>query len=170
MRPVSSGLAEMRSSGRTCMEELRSRIWRISLLPPSGSKSSCKWKTTTAVRFFGHHARTGSILIMTTDGFLKAARFPKMNEESSRRNVDNWNALRGLPWDVTETGAPSATTSNHPSAFDATSALCHKGRLEEMRCDDRLLGVFGHSCSREDIKTSHGTMMDKDWRANGARF
>ena len=149
-------------------EETRCRIWRISLLPPSGSKSSCKWKTTTAVRFFGHHARTGSILIMTTDGVLKAARFRKMNEES-RRNVDNWNALRGLPWGVTETGAPSATTSNHPSAFDATSALCHKDRLEEMRCDDRLLGVFGHSCSREDIKTSHGTMMDKDWRANGAR-
>ena len=32
--------------------------------------------------FLGHHARTGSILIMTTDGVVKAAGFPRMNEES----------------------------------------------------------------------------------------
>ena len=34
------------------------------------------------------------------------------------------------------------TTANHPSAFDATSVLCHQGRLEEIRCDGRLLSVF----------------------------
>ena len=51
-------------------------------------------------------------------------------------------------WDVTETGGrsctgfPSPTTSNHPFAVDATSAPRHKGRLEEIRCDDRLLSVF----------------------------
>ena len=60
-----------------------------------------------------------------------------MNEES-RWNVDNCNALRGLPWDVTEPGAEatevSLTTSNHPSAFDATSALRHKDRIEEIHC------------------------------------
>ena len=46
-------------------------------------------------RYLGHHARTGSILIMTTEGVVKAAGFRRMNEES-RWNVDNWNALRGL--------------------------------------------------------------------------
>ena len=30
-----------------------------------------------------------------------------MNEEN-RWNVENWNALRGLPWDATETGAEAA--------------------------------------------------------------
>ena len=88
-------------------------------------------------RFLGHHARTGSILIMTIDGVVKAAGGRKMNEES-RRNVGKLNALRGLPWDVPDTGAeaavyPSAMTSNHPSAFDSTSAPRHKGRLEEIR-------------------------------------
>ena len=95
-------------------------------------------------RDLGHHARTGSILIMTTEEVVEAAGFRRMNEEN-RWSVEHWNALRGLPWDVTETGAeaaPSPTTSNHSSALDATSGLCHKGRLEEIRCDDRLLTVF----------------------------
>ena len=35
-----------------------------------------------------------------------------------------------------------STTSNHPSAFDATSALCHKERLEEVQCDDWIFGFF----------------------------
>ena len=51
-----------------------------------------------------HHARTGSILIITTEGVVKAAGFRRMNEES-RWNVDSGNAFRGLLWDVTETGA-----------------------------------------------------------------
>ena len=88
----------------------------------------------------GHHARNGSILIMTTDRVVKAVGFRRMNEES-RWNVDNWNAVRGLPWDVTETEAEAAGAIQAPRV-DATSALRHKGRLEEIRCDDRLLSVF----------------------------
>ena len=98
-------------------------------------------------RYLGHHARAGSILIMTSDGVVKAAVFRRMNEES-RWNVENWNAFRGLSLGCNRNGSrsysgyPRPTTSNHPSAFDATSALCHQGRLEETRCDDRLLSVF----------------------------
>ena len=33
-------------------------------------------------RYFGHHARTGSVLIMTTEGVVKAAGFRWMNEEN----------------------------------------------------------------------------------------
>ena len=36
-------------------------------------------------RYLGHHARTGSILIMTTEGVVKVAGFRRMNEE------DRWN-------------------------------------------------------------------------------
>ena len=42
------------------------------------------------------------------------------------QNVENWNALRGLLGAVTETGAEVS------EAFHATSALCHKGTLQDM--------------------------------------
>ena len=45
-------------------------------------------------RILGHYTRTGSILIMTTDGVVKAAGVRRMNEVS-RWNVDNWNARQG---------------------------------------------------------------------------
>ena len=64
-------------------------------------------------RYLGHHARTGSILIMTTDGVVKAAGFRRMNEEN-RWNVDSWNALRGLPWDVTATEAEATEVIQTP--------------------------------------------------------
>ena len=58
-------------------------------------------------RSLGHHARTGSILIMTTGGVVRAAGFRRMIEES-RWHVGSWNALRGLAWDVTKRGADAA--------------------------------------------------------------
>ena len=84
---------------------------------------------------------------MTTDVVVRAAGFRRMNEES-RWNVHSWNALRDLPWDVIERVievtevSSSPTTSHHPSAFDATSAQRHEGRLEKVWCDHRLLCVF----------------------------
>ena len=50
------------------------------------------------------HARTGSILIMTTEGVVKAAGFQRMNEEN------RWNALR----DVIETGAEATEAVQAP--------------------------------------------------------
>ena len=73
-------------------------------------------------RYLGHHARTGSILIMTTDGVVKAAGFRRMNEES-RWNDDNWNALRGLPWDVTETGAVKLQRLSKPHDLKSSILL-----------------------------------------------
>ena len=46
-------------------------------------------------RYLGHHARTGSILIITTDAVVNVAGIRRINEES-RWNVHSWNALRGL--------------------------------------------------------------------------
>ena len=110
---------------------------------------------------------------MTTDGVVKAAGFRRMNEES-RWNVDNWNALRGLPWDVTEPGAEatevSLTTSNHPSAFDATSALSHKDRVEEIRCDELLLCVVHGKTAKlhtEECRTRIGEQMEHDLKGLG---
>ena len=63
-------------------------------------------------RYLGHHARTGSILIMTTEGVVKNTGFRRTNEEN-RWTVDRWNALRGLPWDVTEREAEATEAIHH---------------------------------------------------------
>ena len=46
-------------------------------------------------RYIVHHARTGSILITTTDGVVTSAGCRRMSVEN-RRNVDNWFAFRRL--------------------------------------------------------------------------
>ena len=91
-------------------------------------------------RYLGHHARTGSILIVKSCRVSKDERRESMQCRQlqcfSRSSLGcNRNGCRSYR------GYPSSTTSNDPSAFDATSALCHKGRLEEIGCDDQLLSV-----------------------------
>ena len=90
-------------------------------------------------RYLGHHAKTGSILIMTTDGVVKAAGFRRMHEES-RLNVENWNALRGLPWDVTETRAEAteAIQAPQPQIIHLLLTPC---RRYVTRADLRKYGV-----------------------------
>ena len=169
--------AEMRRSG-TCLEDARSRVWRISLPPPSGNKSSCKWNATKAVcwtaswtsrtnRQHSHHGHMWSREICRA--------FRRMNEES-RCNVDSWIALRGLFWNVTERGAEAAeavrapTSSNYPSASGVTSALRHEGRLGKVWCDDRLLCVVltllfmgrHQKPHTEECRTRIGEQMEHD--------
>ena len=57
-------------------------------------------------RYLGHHARTGSILIMTANGVVTAAGFRRM-PAVDRWKTEGLNSLRGLPWDVSK-GAPEA--------------------------------------------------------------
>ena len=127
-------------------------------------------------RYLGHHARTGSILIMTIDGVAKAAGFRRMNEKN-RWNVDSWNGLCGVPWDVTERGAEAAGAiqAPRPQIIHLPSA---PRRRYVTRADLRKYGeTIGCSacadicycCSWEDIKTSHRRVSNKCWRANGAR-
>ena len=110
--------AEMRRSGR-----------RIS--------AAQQWQEQLRVEFNQSCMLDGITIIMTTDGVVKLAGFRTSSEES-RCDVDRWNALRGLPWCVPEKGSRSyrghscPTTSNRPSAFDATSALRHEGRREKV--------------------------------------
>ena len=98
-------------------------------------------------RYHGHHGRTGSILIMTTDVVVKAACFFRMNVESTW-NVDSWCAPRGLLWDVNGRGANAAEAiqaqmfSSGPPLLGATSALRHEGRLEKVRCDSWRCNMF----------------------------
>ena len=56
--------------------------------------------TTNARWYHGHHARTGSILILTTDDIIKAAGHRRMSVE--KQKIESWCALRGLPSYVTE--------------------------------------------------------------------
>ena len=64
-----------------CLEGIRCRVGRVCPPPPSRGKTRCKWNASTVFKFgryLRHHARTGSMLIMTTDVVVKAAALPKM--------------------------------------------------------------------------------------------
>ena len=138
---------EMRRSGRA-WKKARCKIWRIRLLP--SRKSSCKWSATKNGMLDGILDTTGelgSIPVVTTDGVLKDERREPMEGrqlECSSSCFLGCNRTGNRRY----RGYPSSTTSNHPPAFDATSALRHKGRLKEIRCDNRLPSVFWKSCSR----------------------
>ena len=125
-------------------------------------------------RYLGHHVRTGSFLIMTTDGVVKAAGFRRMNEEN-RWNDDRWNALRGLLWDVTERGAEAAEAIHAPRPQIVHLHLTPRRRYVT-RADLRKYGVtIGCStCSdmavqgrtskphTEECRTRSGEQMEHD--------
>ena len=124
-------------TGTSTICSLSSKICGIGRAVASATQPAYWWVSW-------HHTRTGSILIMTTDEVRKNAGFRRMNVEN-RWNVVSWNALRGLPWDVTEREAEAADAihaPHYPSASCATSALRHEGRLETVWCDNRLCSVF----------------------------
>ena len=111
-------------------------------------------------RYLGHHARTGSILIMTTEGVVKAAGFRRMNEEN-RWNVENWNALRGPLWDVIETGAEAASQERQdvemPVEAPVESAFVKRGsdavadNEERARLRPRAEGKRGQKHDMQDV-------------------
>ena len=114
--------AEMRRSGRA-WKKLVAEFGKSVYYRPAVARAvaSGLQRELYVGRYLGHHARTGNILIMTTDGVVKAAGFRRMNEES-RWNDDNLNALRGLPWDVTDTGAEKLQRLSKP--HDLKSSIC----------------------------------------------
>ena len=155
-----------------CLEEIRCRVWRICLRPPSGSKNSCKWNATKVVCWTVSWApRTNQKHSHRTDGVVKAAGFRRMNEEN-RWNVDSWNALRGLSRDVTERGADAAeaiqasTSSNCSCALGATLAPSSAdlgkcgARTGCAACSD--IAVHGKTAKphTEECRTRFGEQMD----------
>ena len=105
--------------------------------------------------------------------FVHAALFRRMNEES-RCNVDKWNALRGLPWDVTETGAEAAEAVQAPRP-QIIHVLLTPRRRYVTRADLRKYCVTIVCSSSSDIavhgktSTPHGRVSYLDCRTNGAR-
>ena len=124
-------------------------------------------------QYLGHHARTSSIFIVTTDGVVKAAEFRRMSEEN-RWNVDSWHALRGLPWYVTERGADAAEAVEAPRPQVVHLPLAPRRRYVT-RADLRKYGVtigcatcsdsavHGKTAKPHTDKVSNG-----NWRANRA--
>ena len=93
--------AEMRRSGRGWKKKFVAEVGQSVWFCPTVARAAASGmqRQLHVGRCLGHRARIGSILIMTTDGVVKAAGFRRMNEEN-RWNAGNWNALRGLLWDV----------------------------------------------------------------------
>ena len=89
--------AEIRRSGRAWKELVAEFGESVYCRPAVARAVASGMQPTLYVgRYLGHNARTGSILIMNTDGVVKATGFRRMHEDN-RWNVENWNALRGLP-------------------------------------------------------------------------
>ena len=111
---------------------------------------------------------------MTTDGVVKAAGFRRMNV-ANRWNVDSWNALRGLHWDVTERGAEAAEATQAPRPQIIQLSLAPR-RRHVTRADVRKYGMtIGCSaCSEiavhgktskphtEECRTRIGEQMEHD--------
>ena len=76
-----------------------------------------------------------------------------MNEES-RWNVDNWNALRGLPWDVSQTGAEATEAIQAPRPQKIHLPLTPRRRYVT-RADLRKYGVMT-GCSACSDTVVHG--------------
>ena len=49
-------------------------------------------------RYVGHHGRTGSILVMTTDGVRRGTGIRRLSS-ADRWDPSGWDLLRGLPWE-----------------------------------------------------------------------
>ena len=167
--------AEMRRSGRA-WKKLVAELGESVYYRPAVARAvaSGMQPKLYVVRYLGHHARTGSMLIMTTDGVVKAAGFRRINEES-RWNVDSWNALRGFPWDVTETGAEATEATQAPRP-QIIHLLLTPRRRYVAREDLRKYGVTAGCSECSDIavhgKTSKPHTEEcrkKYWRTNGAR-
>ena len=110
---------------------------------------------------------------MTTEGVVKAAGFRSMNEEN-RWNVDSWNALRGLPWDVTERGAEATEAIQAPRP-QIIHLFVAPPRRYVTRADLTKCGVtIGCSaCSDTAVLGRHRNLtqesVEQDWTGNGAR-
>ena len=61
-------------------------------------------------RYIGHHGRTGSVLVITADAVKRGTGVRRL-ADCDRWVADGWDALRGLPWEVTarrSQGTPGA--------------------------------------------------------------
>ena len=56
-------------------------------------------------RYIGHHGRTGSVLVITADGVKRGTGVRRL-ADCDRWVADGWDALRGLPWEVTARRSP----------------------------------------------------------------
>ena len=155
MRSVSSGLAEtaltaeMRRSGRA-WKKLVAEVGESVCHRPAVARAVASGMQPNLYvgRYLVHHARPSSILIMTTDGVVKAAGFRRLNVqnrmECRQLGCSSRSSLGCLPKEEPTlheaTQAPRPQVVHHP--FGATSALCHEGRLEKVWCDNRLCSVF----------------------------
>ena len=75
--------AEMRRSGRVWKRLIAENGESVYYRPAVARAVATGMQPKLYVgRYLGHHAKTGSILIMTTDGVVKAAGFRRMHEES----------------------------------------------------------------------------------------
>jgi len=99
--------AEQRRTGRAWKRPLVQLGERMMFRPVGLSKLSTYEGKMLEGRYVGHHARTGALLALTSDG-LKAGTGVRRLTEDERWSTNGWEQLKGLPWDVATRAKPEA--------------------------------------------------------------
>ena len=102
--------------------------------------------------YVGHHAHTGSLLIVTTKGVVKATWF-RCLPPADRWGGPGWDSLnKGPPWDAEGAAAPRAPAALPPGIIALQAA---PRRRYVTRANLRRYGVTAGCCACADI-AAHG--------------
>ena len=147
--------AEMRRTGRPWNKLVAEFGERVFYRPVVARKVRSGMQPKLEVgRYLGHHARTGSILVMTEAGVVPAAGF-RRSAVGDRWTASGWSALRGLPWDVSEASEPERARDDDVPRPRAIMLPLAPRRRYVTRADLRRFGVTVGCGACADI-AAHG--------------
>ena len=80
------------------MEEANGAIWRESLVPRIGKDGVSPFVSRISQEaFVGHHGRTGAVLCIATNGFVRGNNWTRKTLSDAWEST-NWEGLCGTPW------------------------------------------------------------------------
>jgi len=113
-------------------------------------------------RYIGHHGRTGSLLLMTSEGVKRGVGFRRM-PEADRWDPSQWDQLKGIPWEFNapRPSVPRLVDEDRlvvPPPVEARVAPPQKRRMYIRREDVHKYGATencpGCRCILEDRRTT----------------
>jgi hypothetical protein len=113
-------------------------------------------------RYIGHHGRTGSLLLMTSEGVKRGVGFRRM-PETDRWDPSQWDQLKGIPWEFNapRPSVPRLVDEDRlvvPPPVEARVAPPQKRRMYIRREDVHKYGATencpGCRCILEDRRTT----------------
>ena len=81
------------------------------------------------IRYVGHHARTASVMGLTTEGLKLGSGVTRLPEQQ-RWSLEGWKDLKGLPWDL-KPGARDAPVAVQGAGEPVPVLVTRPGQQEE---------------------------------------